>query len=172
MPASSPRTIRLLVVFTLLVAVGCGPAEQKTAEVSVVATPPAELPPFQQEIASIKAEATFPGVWKYGYRMIDHPDTTFGGYRAVEFHYTADSAAGVPPRLLLVIRAYKKAAWEKARAAQKDKSKVIAEHGGDVFTWSIVTASPYPIGTASTIRVDQMMLALIAETTPFKLTFK
>ena len=172
MPAKPPRTIHLLIAFSLLAAVGCRPAEQKETSAPAATVPAAELPPFQQEITSINAEVTLPGVWKYGYRIIDHPDTTFGGYRAIEFHYTADSAAGVPPRLLLVIRAYKKAAWEKARTARKDKSKPIATRGDDVFTWSIVTASPYPIGSASTIRVDQMMMALTAETTPFKLTFK
>ncbi|MHB8837919.1 MAG: hypothetical protein ACYC7F_03100 [Gemmatimonadaceae bacterium] len=168
--------LRRLVVLTLVALIptaGCTPAEPKqTAEVGVAAAAPAELPPFQQEIASLKAEVTLPGVWKYGYRMVDRADTTYGAHRAVEFLYTADSAAGVPARLLLVIRAYKKAAWEQVRVSQKDRSKVIAEHDGDVYTWSIVTASPYPVGAPSTIRVDQMMLALIGETTPFKLTFK
>ena len=130
------------------------------------------LPPFQQEIASVKAELTFPGVWKYGYLMIDQADTTFGGHRAIEFHYSADTASGVPPRLLLVVRVFKKPAWEKVRASQGKIAKVLAEHDGEVYSYSIVTKSPYPVGTASTLRVDQMMMALIAETSPFRMTFK
>jgi hypothetical protein len=167
----TPDPIALLLLAALLPVFACGAPEPK-AEVAVAAVPAAELPPFQQEIASLNAELTLPGVWKYGYRMIDRPDTTYGAHRAVEFIYTADSAAGVPPRLLLAIRAYKKGAWDKVRVSQKDLAKVLAERGDEVYTYSIVTSSPYPVGTASTIRVDQMMMALIGERTPFKLTFK
>jgi hypothetical protein len=166
------RRLVMLSVAVLVPMAGCGPAEQKAAEVGVAAAPAAELPPFQQEVASIKAEVTLPGVWRHGYRMIDHPDTTYGGHRAIEFHYTADSAIGVPPRLLLVIRVFTKAAWYKVRDSQDKIAKVLTEHAGDIYTFSIVTASPYPVGTPSTIRVDQMMMALIGETSPFKLAFK
>lgn len=170
MPARTRRT-GLLALIALLIAAGCGTPEQK-AEVGVTAAPATVLPPFQQELASMKAELTLPGAWKYGYRMIDRPDTTFGGHRAIEFHYTADTASGVPPRLLLVIRAFKKPAWEKVRASQGTTAKVLAERDGEVYTWSIVTKSPYPVGTASTLRVDQMMMGLVAETSPFRMTFK
>jgi hypothetical protein len=166
--------LRRLVTLSLAVIVpmaGCGTPEQK-AEVGVTAAPAVVLPPFQQDLTSVRAELTLPGVWKYGYRMIDRPDTTFGGHRAIEFHYTADTASGVPPRLLLVVRAFKKPAWEKAKDSQGKIAKVLAEHDGEVYTYSIVMKSPYPVGTASTLRVDQMMLALIAETSPFHMTFK
>ncbi len=159
-----------MVLAALLPLLACG-TPQQAADVSVAAAPVVELVPFQQEIASVKAEVTLPGVWKYGYRIIDRADTTYGGHRAIEFHYTADSASGVPPRLLMVIRAFKKPAWEKVRATQGNIAKVLAEHDGEVYTYSIVTSSPYPVGTASTLRVDQMMVALIAETTPFRMTF-
>ncbi|MBA4071161.1 MAG: hypothetical protein C0497_04885 [Gemmatimonas sp.] len=161
----------MLAPIALLIVAGCGTPEQK-AEVGMTAAPVAVLPPFQQELASMKAEVTLPGVWKYGYRLIDRPDTTFGGHRAIEFHYTADTASGVPPRLLMVIRAFKKPAWEKVRDSQGKVAKVFAEREGEVYTWSIVTKSPYPVGTASTLRVDQMMMELIAETSPFRMTFK
>lgn len=170
MPASTRHTT-LLALIALLIVAGCGTPEQK-AEVGVTATPAVVLPPFQQELASMKAEVTLPGAWKYGYRLIDRPDTTFGGHQVIEFHYTADSASGVPPRLLMVIRAFKKPAWEEVRASQGNVAKVLAEHEGEVYTWSIVTKSPYPVGTASTLRVDQMMMSLIAETSPFRMTFK
>lgn len=170
MPVIARRAV-CLVFAALVPMVACGTPEQK-AEVGVTAAPAAVLPPFQQELASMKAEVTLPGAWKYGYRLIDRPDTAFGGHRAIEFHYTADTASGVPPRLLLVIRAFKKPAWEKVRASQGNVAKVLAEHEGEVYTWSIVTKSPYPVGTASTLRVDQMMMGLIAETSPFRVTFK
>jgi len=169
-----PMPLRRFVVlaFAALVPLaGCGTPEQK-AEVGVVAAPVTELPPFQQELASMKAEVTLPGAWKYGYRIIDRPDTTFGGHQAIEFHYTADTASGVPPRLLLVIRAFKKPAWEKVRDSQGKIAKVLAERDGEVYTWSIVSKSPYPVGTASTLRVDQMMMGLVAETSPFRMTFR
>lgn len=166
----TPHRPALMVLAALLPLLACG-TPQQAADVSVAAAPVVELVPFQQEIASVKAEVTLPGVWKYGYRIIDRADTTYGGHRAIEFHYTADSASGVPPRLLMVIRAFKKPAWEKVRATQGNIAKVLAEHDGEVYTYSIVTSSPYPVGTASTLRVDQMMVALIAETTPFRMTF-
>lgn len=169
MPASTHRTASLALI--ALLTAGCGTPEQK-AEVGVTAAPAAVLEPFQQELASMKAELTLPGAWKYGYRLIDRADTTFGGHQAIEFHYTADTASGVPPRLLLVIRAFKKPAWEKVRDSQGNIAKVLAERDGEVYTWSIVTESPYPVGTASTLRVDQMMMGLVAETTPFRMTFK
>lgn len=165
------RRFAVLSVALLMPMAACGTPEQK-AEVGVTAAPAAVLPPFQQDLTSLKAELTFPGVWKYGYRMIDRPDTTFGGHRAIEFHYTADTASGVPPRLLLVVRAFKKPAWDKVRDSQDKIAKVLAEHEGEVYTYSIVSRSPYPVGTASTLRVDQMMMGLVAETSPFRMTFK
>ena len=165
------RRLAVLSLAALVPMAGCGTPEQQ-AEVGVTAAPAAVLPPFQQELASMKAEVTLPGAWKYGYRIIDRPDTTFGGHQAIEFHYTADSASGVPPRLLLVIRAFKKPAWEKVRDSQGKIAKVLAERDGEVYTWSIVSKSPYPVGTASTLRVDQMMTGLVAETSPFRMTFR
>lgn len=167
----SLRRLLVLSLAALVPLASCGTPEQK-AEVGVTAAPAEVLPPFQQDLTSVRAELSLPGVWKYGYRMIDRPDTTFGGHRAIEFHYTADTASGVPPRLLLVIRAFKKPAWEKVRVSQGNTAKVLAERDGEVYTWSIVTKSPYPVGTASTLRVDQMMMGLVAETSPFRMTFK
>ncbi|MBW7933904.1 MAG: hypothetical protein H3C62_09895 [Gemmatimonadaceae bacterium] len=166
----TPRLTTLLLL-AALPALACGKPEPKS-EVAVATTPAVDLPPFQQEIASLNAEVTLPGVWRYGYKVVDRPDTLYGAHRAVEFLYAADTASGVPPRLLMVIRAYTRAQWDKVRESQKDLAKVLAEHGGEVYTFSIVTASPYPVGTPSTLRVDQMMMALIGERTPFKLTFK
>jgi len=150
---------------------GCN--STKAPDMAVAAAPAAPtLPPFQQEIASVKAELTLPGVWKFGYRMVDHADTAYGAYRAIEFHYTADSAQGVPPRLLMVVRVFHKAAWEKTQATHKDMHRLLAEHGNDVYGYSIVGQSPYPNNSPSTLRVDQMMLALMADGSPFKISFK
>jgi len=165
------RPLRTFVMFVaaVLSSVACDSAKAPAVQPSPVAV---ELPPFQQEIASIKAEVTLPGSWKYGYRLVDKADTSFGGYRAFEFHYAADTAMKVPQRLLLVIRAYHKAAWEKVSKGQVGKSAKLAEHGDDVYTYSIVTSNPYPASTASALRVDAMMLGLIAETSPFRISFK
>lgn len=168
----TPRRRSLPLLIALLVLVGCGSAEEKSADVGVAAAPAADLPPFQQEIPSLKAEVTLPGVWQSAYRLMSHPDTALGSHHAVEFHYTADSAIGVPPRLLMVIRVFKKAAWEKLTLQQKEQARVITEHSGEVYAFSVVTESPYPVNSASTLRVDQMMLQLLAETSPFRLTFK
>lgn len=130
------------------------------------------LPPFQQEIVSVKAEVTLPGVWHNGYTLVDHADTTLGSFRAIEFQYVGDSARKVPSRLLLVIRVFNKATWEKVDARQPRVATKLAERGNDVYAFSIVTSNPYPANTASALRVDAMMLALIADSSPFRLTFK
>jgi len=165
------RSTTLLVAVSVLSAIGCKPAERKTAEVGASVTPPVVLPPFDQEIPSFKATLTLPGAWKGGYRLVERADTMFGAFHAAEFHYTADSARGVPPRLLMIIRAFKKPAFETVRASQDGKSKVLAEHDGVVYTYSIVASSPYGPNSAATLRVDQMMLPLVSEANPLKLTF-
>lgn len=159
----------LLAVITPMA--GCDTAE-KAPSTDVVAASPPSIQPFQQEITSAKAEVTLPGVWKYGYRLVDKADTTNGAYRAIEFHYTESSNSKVPPRLLLVIRAFKKPVWEKIRATQETKSRELVAHGDDVYAFSIVSSNPYPLNSPSSLRVDQMMLALTAEGSPFKMTFK
>ncbi len=161
-----------MVLVAIVAAVAaCGDAEP-TPDPVVAAAPAPMLPPFQQEIASLKAEVTLPGVWQYGYKLVDHPDTTFGASRAIEFQYVGDSARKVPQRLLLVIRVFNKATWEKVGARQPPVATRLAERGNDVYAFSIVTSNPYPMNTASALRVDAMMLALIADSSPFKLTFK
>lgn len=170
MPVTSRRAVLLFLVAVAPV-VGCDGA----AKAPGAAATPAEaavLPPFQQEIASLKAEVTLPGVWKYGYRLVDKTDTTYGGYRAIEFHYVGDSARRVPPRLLLVIRVFKKAAWMKAQATQETVSRKLTEHAGDVYSFSIVTNNPYQTNSPPALRVDQMMLALTSVSSPFGITFK
>lgn len=162
---------RRAATLAICLAAACG-SREPARDMAVSATPVEVLPPFQQEIASLKAEVTLPGSWRYGYRLVDHPDTTSGAHRAIEFYYTADSARGVQPALLLSIRAFKKPAWEKAIAAKPGFAKALTEHDGNVYAFSIIAQSPYPVGSASTLRVDQMMISLMAETSPFKLTFK
>lgn len=159
----------LLAVVTPLA--GCDTAEKAPKTDSVAASAPL-LPPFQQELASAKADVTLPGVWKYGYRLVEKADTTNGAYRAFEFHYTEVSNSRVPSRLLLVIRAYRKAAWEKIRATQETVARELVTHGDDVYVFSIVSSNPYPLNSPSSLRVDQMMLALTAEGSPFRMTFK
>ena len=170
MLANLRRTLLFLLAITAPVA-ACGNAE-KAQDSPGAAAPAPMLPPFQQEIASLKAEVTLPGVWQYGYKLVDHPDTTFGSSQAIEFQYVGDSTRKVPQRLLLVIRAFTKATWEKVGARQPPVATKLAERGNDVYAFSIVTSNPYPMNTASALRVDAMMLALIADSSPFKLTFK
>lgn len=168
---SLPRRFALFSVLATALIIGCGRTE-KAADVAVASAPPVVLPPFEQEIPSFKATLTLPGAWKLGYRLVERADTMFGAFRSAEFYYTADSARGVPPRILMVLRAFKKPAFEKVRAKQDVVSKVLAEHDGVVYTYSIVASSPYGPNSAATLRVDQMMVPLVSEANPLKLTFK
>ena len=169
MPINS-RAVFLALLAVIVPMTGCDSAakEQSTSE---VAAPAPVLQPFKQEIASANAEVTLPGEWKYGYRLVDKADTTYGAFRAIEFHYLPDSTSKVPPRMLLVIRAFKKAHWEKISSSQEKVATRLAANGDDVYAFSIVTTNPYPMNTAASLRVDAMMLALIAEGSPFKMTF-
>ena len=171
------RSRRSLLVLLALTAstVACDDAAQssdaaRTSAATVASAP--VLPPFQQEIGSANAEVTLPGVWKYGYWLVDKADTTNGAYRAIEFLYVGDSVAKVPPRLLLVIRAFKKPVWERLDAKQRATSTKLAERVDAVYAFSIVTTNPYRMNTPAALRVDAMMLALIADGSPFKIRFK
>ena len=165
------RTI--LALFGLIVTMAaCGRSEEAADPVVAAAAPAPELLPIEQEIVSVNADVTLPGVWKYGYQLVDRADTTLGAFRSIEFHYVGDSARKVPSRLLLVIRVFKQATWDKVGARQPPVATRLVERGDDVFAYSIVTSNPYPANTASALRVDAMMLALIADSSPFKLTFR
>lgn len=168
MLTKSRRTI--LALLTIIASMtACGDAA-KEPDAAVAAAP--ELPSFQQEIVSVKAEVTLPGVWKYGYLVVEHADTTLGSYQAIEFRYVGDSAKKVPSRRLLVIRAFKKAAWEKIATRQPPVALKLAERGSDVYAYSFVTSNPYPANSASALRVDAMMIALTTDGGPFKFSFK
>ncbi len=162
----------MLALFAFIVSLAACDGAQKASDIAVAAAPVPVLLPFQQEIVSAKAEVTFPGVWKDGYQMLERADTTLGSSRAIEFRYVGDSARKVPPRLLLVIRVFDKATWAKIGARQPPVATKLAERGNDVYAYSIVTSNPYPANTASALRVDAMMLALIAEGGPFGLSFR
>lgn len=170
MPAS-PRRAILTLLAVLAPMAACGDSEPPPDPVIAEASAPV-LPSFQQEVVSANAEVTLPGVWQYGYRLVEHADTTLGSFRAIEFHYAGDSARKIPQRLLLVIRAYEKATWAKVGARQPPVAIKLAERGNEVYAYSIVTSNPYPVNTAAALRVDAMMLALMADGGPFRMTFK
>jgi hypothetical protein len=72
----------------------------------------------------------------------------------------------------MVIRVFPKAVWDKVATRQPAVATKLGEHGTDVFAYSIIGSNPYPANTPAALRVDQMMLALIAEGAPFKIDFK
>jgi hypothetical protein len=167
------RRAAFVVLAALASSAACkdAPKDPRDSEVEVRAEAKV-LPPFQQEIASQKAELTLPGSWKYGYKMTDKADATAGAFHAIEFYYGGDSVSKVPPRMLLVIRVYKKAAWDKIASGQTTVSSKLAEHDGNVYAFSIVTSNPYPLNTAAALRVDAMMMDLTGPASPFKIEFK
>jgi len=171
MPTTSRLTLLALLAIITPMA-GCDSAAKAPKSSGDVSAPAPVLAPFRQEIASANAEVTLPGEWKYGYRLVDKADTTYGAFRAIEFHYLPDSNSKVPPRMLLVIRAFKKPTWAKISASQETVATKLVEHGDDVYAFSIVTTNPYPMNTAASLRVEAMMLALTAEGSPFRMTFK
>ena len=166
------RRAAFVVIAALASAVACkdAPKDSTDSEIEVRAVARV-LPPLQQEIASQKAELTLPGSWRYGYKMTDKPDTTTGAFHAVEFYFS-DSVSKAPPRMLLVIRVYKKATWDRISSKQGAVSRKLAEHDGNVYAFSIVTSNPYSLNTPAALRVDAMMMDLTGPASPFKIEFK
>ncbi len=118
-----------------------------------------------------KFAVDFPPVWKGNYTGVPHADTTYGSRFIVDFRFKPDPAWKVEPRTLLAVRIFTAAAWAKV-AANKSQSvgMKLKERGDDVFVLSLATANPYKPGTPAATLFDQMMLAVINDPVPLRIT--
>ena len=158
MPHTSARALAAALLLGLLAA--CGEPSAAPGKTQ----PPAPTgPPEQYESTRGGFLLTLPAAFRGNYRVKESVDSVLGAKFAAEIVFPADAAGKVPPRTLLVIRVFTKAAWEKL-SAQKGFSGAVkrAERGGDVFTLSMISSNPYNLATEASRTVERMMLAATA----------
>jgi hypothetical protein len=113
----------------------------------------------------------FPPQWKGNYIGVAHADTTYGSRFIVDFRFKPDPALKVEPRTLLAIRIMSPEAWvrDSAKAGPPIGVK-LKQRGNDVFVLSLASENPYKPNTPAATLFDQMMLAVINDAVPLRLT--
>ena len=118
-----------------------------------------------------KFAVDFPPAWKSNYTGVAHADTTYGSRFMVDFRFKPDPLWKVDPRTLLAIRIFTPDAWAKAFARPGPAIGVkLKERGDDVFVLSLAGSNPYKTGTPAATLFDQMMLAVINDAVPLRMT--
>ena len=118
-----------------------------------------------------KFAVAFPPEWKGNYVGVPHADTTFGSRYIVEFRFKPDPAWKVDPKILLAIRIFTQDAWTKAAARPGPPiGAKLKERGDDVFVLSLAGGNPYKAGTPAAALFDQMMLAVVNDPVPLRVT--
>ena len=113
----------------------------------------------------------FPPEWAGHYTGTPHADTQFGSHFIVDFRFKPDPAWKVEPQTLLVIRIFTPAAWARisARPGPAIGAK-IQQRGNDVYVLSLAGSNPYPTGSPAAALFDKMMLAVVNDRVPLRLT--
>jgi hypothetical protein len=115
----------------------------------------------------------FPGTWRGSYSAVEHADTTNGSKFAVEFIFQPDAAWKADPHTLMVVRIFSKSAWDALAARPGGPGSVkIAARGDEVFALSLPPSNPYKPGTPEAARFDQLVLAVVRDSVPLRLTPK
>ena len=123
------------------------------------------------ESAEGKFAVDFPAVWKGNYTGVPHPDTTFGSRFILDFRFKPDPAWKVEPNTLLAIRIFTSDAWTKIAANKNQMVGVmLKERGNDVFVLSLAGSNPYKPKTPAAKLFDEMMLAVINDAVPLRVT--
>ena len=118
-----------------------------------------------------KFAVAFPAVWKGNYTGVPHADTAFGSHFILEFRFKPDAATKLPPQTLLAIRIFTPAAWAKASARPGQTIGVkVQARGNDVYVLSLAGSNPYPTGSPSAALFDKMMLAVMQDPVPLRVT--
>ncbi len=119
-----------------------------------------------------KFSVDFPATWQGSYSAVEHADTTNGARFAVEFIFPAQPGTRkAEPHRLMVVRVFQKSAWDalSARPGPPVAAKISA-HGDDVFALSLPPSNPYKPGTPEAARFDELVLAVVRDSVPLRLT--
>jgi hypothetical protein len=123
------------------------------------------------ESAEGKFAVDFPPAWKGNYTGVAHADTTYGSRFILDFRFKPDPAWKLEPHTLLAIRIFTPDAWAKMAARPGPEIGVkLKERGNDVFVLSLAGSNPYQTGTPAATLFDEMMLAVIHDAVPLRLT--
>ena len=118
-----------------------------------------------------KFAVDFPPVWAGNYTGAPRADTTYGSHFILEFRFKPDPAWKLKPATLLAIRVFTPAAWAKAAARPGSAIGVkIQERGNDVYVLSLAGSNPYPTGSPAAALFDKMMLAVMQDPVPLRVT--
>jgi hypothetical protein len=156
-----------------LTALGCGerPATKKgdITPADVIAGSAQALDHY--ESSEGKFGVDFPPVWKGHYDAVAHSDTAFGSHGIVEFKFKPAAGSKVEPKTLLAIRFFTPDKWNKVMQDPKQNIGVqLKQRGNDVFVLSLAGANPYAKGTPEADLFDQMMLSVMNDAVPLRLT--
>lgn len=164
MPARSSRLLLASTLVSVITLAACGGDASSSGAAGTASGAPAANTPEHFESRNGKFSIEFPGVWRGGYRAVEHADTSAGSRFAVEFVFKPDPAWKVEPRPLLVVRIFPRAAWEKVVARPGDPiATKVAERGDDVFAYSVPGGNPYRPGTPAAGRFDELVLSVVSE---------
>jgi hypothetical protein len=163
-----------IVLAFALAAAACGerPATKKgdITPADVIAGAAVSLDHF--ESAEGKFGVDFPAVWKGNYIGVPHADTAYGSHFIVDFRFKPDPAWKVDPRTLLAIRIFTPDAWAKVTAdtTRPAIGVKLKERGSDVYVLSLAGGNPYKPGTPAAALFDQMMLAVMNDAVPLRVS--
>ena len=118
-----------------------------------------------------KFAVDFPPVWAGHYAGAEHANSEFGAHFIVDFRFKPDSAWKVEPKTLLTIRVFTPAAW--ARASSRPGSPIgvkIQQQGNNVYVLSLAGSNPYKTGSEAAALFDKMMLAVVNDPVPLRVT--
>jgi hypothetical protein len=165
------KTPILLALTLALTACGERPVTKKNdvTAADVIAGAAVSLDHF--ESAEGRFGVDFPPQWKGNYIGVAHPDTTYGSRFIVDFRFKPDPALKAEPHTLLAIRIFTPEAWARVSVRPGPPIGVkLKERGSDVFVLSLASANPYKPNTPAAALFDQMMLAVINDAVPLRVT--
>ncbi|HXD23211.1 MAG TPA: hypothetical protein VN613_07615 [Gemmatimonadaceae bacterium] len=118
-----------------------------------------------------KFAVDFPPVWAGHYTGTPHATAELGSHFVLDFRFKPDPAWKVEPKTLLVIHIFTPAAWAKAAARPGPAIGVkIQQRDNDVYVLSLANSNPYKTGSAAAALFDKMMLAVLSDPVPLRLT--
>lgn len=160
-----------LALLTTAAACGERPVPKKDGVTSADVIAGAAQSLDRYESAEGKFAVDFPPVWKGHYTGEAHADTAYGSRGIVDFKFKPDSGWKVEPHTLMVIRIFTPDAWAKVEARPGPAIGVkLKERGNDVYVLSLASSNPYKKGTPAAELFDQMMLSVMNDQVPLRLT--
>jgi hypothetical protein len=118
-----------------------------------------------------KFAVDFPPVWAGHYTGTPHADTTYGSHFIEDFRFKPEPGEKIGPQTLLAVRIFTPAAWARVSARPGPAVGVkIQQRGNDVYVLSLAGSNPYKTGSEAAGLFDKMMLAVMQDPVPLRVT--